>query len=90
MSGGEHPSGTGYLRWPDLNTHADAERTARAESLRDVRGDVRELAVRVDRIESILDQMRGIRTLMVTVFGGSIVTALISLVTLVALITGGR
>ncbi len=86
MTAGEHT--TGYLRWPDLNTHADAERAARHQGEERVMAKVEALAVRVDRIESILDQMRGVRTLMITVFGASIMTALVSVVSLVVMVNG--
>lgn len=85
MSSGEQtPVPSPAVAWRDFERH---ERRTDDEH-RSIRLDLKDVTLRVDRLESVIDQMKGIRALVVTVFGTSVVTALIGVITLVALING--
>lgn len=87
MAAGEPAPGPASLvTWRDFERH-EAREEAAVKALRD---EVKDVSIRVDRIESIIDQMKGIRALVMIVFGTSVVTALIGVITLVALINGTK
>ena len=83
MSTSENPPGS-LVTWRDFERHERAE----SEALRrlELRQEAQEQ--RIDRIESLIDQMKGVRSLLIVVFGGSVVTALVSVITLVTVLSG--
>ena len=84
MAGEHNPSPASLVTWRDFERHEARE----SEALRAMREDLKDVSVRVDRIESIIDQMKGIRALVMVVFGTSVLTAFIGVLTLVSLING--
>lgn len=82
MAGDEQARG-GSIHWQDLNAHADQERVARHAGDDRVMERVDRLAERVDRLEALFDQMRGIRALIVALFGTTIVGGIVGVVAII-------
>jgi hypothetical protein len=84
------------VAWRDFERHErrtddehKAIRSWAADEHKAIWVEVKDLNVRVDRVESVLDQMRGIRALIVGIFGASVISGLLGVVTLVITINGG-
>lgn len=88
------PHNGGYVRWADLNAHADREAQSRhdladrvnsgmAEMRVDLYGRLGKLDERTDKLESALDQLRGARVILNVIFGTSIIGALAGVISLI-------